>query len=136
MKFAQLGYDYRRQLENWITWTRRDLGQPVGFKSIMSSLFKSGRSGEGDDTAPLDAIINVCDLDALDFDHLIKTLSPIQIEIFKIQHLDRIKVGNGRFRFVPRHLMNRKYRLLEMSRSTYERRLVEIETSIKRRGGL
>lgn len=147
MRWLQLPAEYKKQLENWVHWTRRDLGQPSSYKSIMGYLFKSGRDGGGDSDMPVDPIIYVFDQDAERFDSLLNGLSREYLHIFKIQYIDRVrtrtnKFGDGVFGYVPRHMMSKKYKVLEMfnvmtiSRSTYERRLQDIDSSLKRRGGL
>ena len=134
-KWSQLGGNYRAQLENWVIWTRKDTGKPSGYESFMSKLFKSAPSCQSDDTTPLEPIRIVCELDAQHFDKLVMTLSPHQREIFKIEVLDIKRKPHG-FRYVRWADMSRKYSLIGMTRSTYERRLVTIEQDLKRRGEL
>lgn len=131
--WVQIGYNYRAQLFNWMRWTRIDYGKPATFRSGMPQ-YKS-RQAYGDDTMPVEPIEIIAELDAIDFDHLVLTLSPTELEIFKIAFLDIKKKKNG-FRYVRWADMNRKYALLNLSRSTYERRLVSIEENLKRRGNL
>ena len=131
--WTQIGYHYKQQLANWMRWTRVDYGRPDTFKSGMPQ-YKS-RQAYGDDSMPVDAIEIICELDARRFDALVMTLSPFELEIFKIEYLDIKKKKNG-FRYVRWADMNRKYSLLNLARSTYQRRLETIEESLKRRGSL
>lgn len=131
--FAQIGYHYQKQLSNWMRWTRVDYGKPNTYKSGMPQ-YKS-RAAYGDDTMPVDAIEIICELDARQFDELVLTLAPFELEIFKIEFLDIRRKKNG-FRYVRWADMNRKYTLLNLARSTYERRLKTIEENLKRRGNL
>ncbi len=131
--FTQIGYIYQKQLSNWMRWTRVDYGRPDTYKSGMPQ-YKS-RQAYGDDSMPVDAIEIICELDARRFDALVLTLSPFELEIFKIEYLDIKKKKNG-FRYVRWADMNRKYTLLNLARSTYERRLKTIEDNLKRRGSL
>ena len=143
MRWTQLPAEYKKQLENWVHWTRRDLGSPSGYKSNMPS-YASRK--DGDDTMPVDPIIYVFDQDAERFDVLVKGLAKDKLHIFKIQYIDRICFKTGQYAarggYVPRHMMDKKYKVLEIfkiltiSRSTYDRRVKEIEVDIKRRGQL
>lgn len=143
MMWSQLPAEYKKQLENWVHWTRRDLGQPEGYKSNMPE-YASRK--DGDDTMPVDPIIYVFNQDAERFDVLVKGLSKDKLHIFKIHYIDRIRTRFNQFgsknEYVPRHLMDKKFKVLEIfrvlsiSRSTYDRRVKEIEADIKRRGGL
>lgn len=135
-KWSQLGQSYRAQLENWIVWTRRNTGKPKSYGSVMK--FSSGRDGDGDNTLPVDPIIIVCELDAIHFDNLIiNSLSKSQLEIFKVAVIDRVKKANRQgCEWVKWRDMSRKYSLLGLTRSTYERRLDAIERDLKRLGDL
>ena len=131
--WSQIGYNYKLQLANWMRWTRVAYGKPDTFKSGMP-VYKS-RQAYGDDTMPVDPIEIICELDAIRFDALVLTLSPFELEIFKIEYLDIKKKKNG-FRYVRWADMNRKYSLVNLARSTYQRRLETIEANLKRRGSL
>lgn len=138
-RWKQLPPDFNRQLANWITWCHRNDGRPSGFRSIMSVMFQNFKSGEGDGTMPVDPIIKVADLDAQEFDALVTSLSNSTHhryrDVFLIRHLDRYTAGE-RTRIVRWRDMNRKYSLLGMSRSTFERTLAGAEADIRKRGGL
>lgn len=145
MRWSQLPAEYKKQLENWVHWTRRDLGSPTGYKSNMPQ-YQSGRDGGGDDTLPVDPIIYVFNQDAERFDSLVKGLSKPHLHIFKIHYIDRIRTRFNKFgsknEYAPRHLMDKKFKVLEIfkvmniSKSTYDRRIREIDADIRRRGGL
>lgn len=145
IRWLQLPADYKKQLDNWVHWTRRDLGSPDGFRSNMPT-YQSNKDSSGDDTMPVDPIIYVFNQDAEKFDILLNGLSKDHLHIFKIHYIDRIcfKTGQHAARggYVPRHMMDKKYKVLEIfkiltiSRSTYDRRVKEIEVDIKRRGKL
>lgn len=100
--------------------------------------FSSSRDGDGDNTMPVDPIVIVCELDAESFDRLIiNTLSKNQLEIFKVAVIDRVKKrSNNGCDWVKWRDMSRKYTLLGLTRSTYERRLATIERDLKRLGDL
>ena len=135
-KWSQLGHNYRAQLENWIVWTRRNTGKPKSYGSVMK--FSSSRDGDGDNTMPVDPIVIVCELDAENFDRLIiNSLSKHQLEIFKVAVIDRVKKrSNNGCEWVKWRDMSRKYSLLGLTRSTYERRLEVIERDLKHIGDL
>jgi hypothetical protein len=131
--WQQIGYHYKLQLDNWMRWTRIDYGRPDSFRSGMPQ-YKS-KNGYGDDTMPVEPIVIVAELDARRFDALVMTLTPFEREIFKIEFLDIKKKKDG-FRYVRWADMNRKFALLNLARSTYMRRLLTIEQSLKHRGSL
>jgi len=135
-KWSQLGNNYRAQLENWIVWTRRNTGKPKGYGSVMK--FSSSRDGDGDNTLPVEALVIVCDLDAQNFDRLIiNSLNKHNLEIFKVAVIDRVLKRNRQgCEWVRWRDMSRKYSLLGLARSTYERRLETIERDLKRFGDL
>ena len=84
MMWSQLPAEYKKQLENWVHWTRRDLGQPEGYKSNMPE-YASRK--DGDDTMPVDPIIYVFNQDAERFDALVKGLAKDKLHIFKIHYI-------------------------------------------------